>query len=172
MWVFGYGSLMNDGWEKAFEPLQRAPADLHGYARSFTKASVKNWGTVSTPGPTLRIVPVPDAVCRGMAFEFDDAQAPRALTYLQEREGRNFVPKSLLISFPDGSHAEAATFIYEGQNVIASTEEEIAAAIRNAVGTDGSARAYLERVKAQLDQMGIKDPAVTRLWFLVDRPVG
>jgi cation transport protein ChaC len=44
MWVFVYGSLMADGWEKVFGSMSRAVATLHDYERSFTKASTVNWG--------------------------------------------------------------------------------------------------------------------------------
>lgn len=57
---------------------------------------------------------------------------------------------------------------YEGENVINGSENQIAGAIRTAVGTSGSARTYLEGVKAELDRLGIDDPAVTRVWVLVN----
>lgn len=39
MWVFGYGSLMWDGWEQEFGCLRRCVAVLKGYRRTFNKAS-------------------------------------------------------------------------------------------------------------------------------------
>ena len=51
MWIFGYGSLMWDGWEATFDCKRKERAVLKGYARSFTKASVKNWGSKTAPGP-------------------------------------------------------------------------------------------------------------------------
>ena len=49
MWVFGYGSLITDGWEVRHNCLGRHIADLAGYCRVFNKASVRNWGTKTAP---------------------------------------------------------------------------------------------------------------------------
>lgn len=49
MWVFGYGSLMADGWKAQFVCTRRAVAELAGYRCAFNKASVANWGTAKTP---------------------------------------------------------------------------------------------------------------------------
>ena len=37
MWIFGYGSLMWDGWESEFVCQERAMATLSGYRRAFNK---------------------------------------------------------------------------------------------------------------------------------------
>jgi cation transport protein ChaC len=41
-WIFGYGSLMWDGWEEKFGCEERQVAELPGHVRTFNKASVKN----------------------------------------------------------------------------------------------------------------------------------
>ena len=70
MWVFGFGSLMTDGWEKGFDCIQRVTADLKGYRRAFNKASVANWGTRDCPCPTLNLVSEADAHCLGLRSSF------------------------------------------------------------------------------------------------------
>jgi cation transport regulator ChaC len=55
MWIFGYGSLMWDGWESEFACQERAMATLSGYRRAFNKLSVANWGTKDAPCPTLKL---------------------------------------------------------------------------------------------------------------------
>ena len=90
MWVFGYGSLMLDGWETQRGCTRRVLADLPDYCRVFNKASVKNWGTKRTPCPTLNLLKVADGVCRGVAFEFPDSQKQELLAYLADREGKAF----------------------------------------------------------------------------------
>jgi cation transport regulator ChaC len=45
MWVFGYGSLMWDGWEQALGGQRVDGAVLPDYGRSFNKKSTRNWGT-------------------------------------------------------------------------------------------------------------------------------
>jgi glutathione-specific gamma-glutamylcyclotransferase len=76
MWIFGYGSLMFDGWESDHGCVGRAWADLAGYRRVFNKKSVENWGTKKQPGLTLNLKESATSVCRGIAFEFiDDDQS-------------------------------------------------------------------------------------------------
>ena len=56
MWIFGYGSLMFDGWEAFCGCIDRKWADLPGYRRSFNKKSVESRGTREVPGLTLNLV--------------------------------------------------------------------------------------------------------------------
>ena len=65
MWIFGYGSLMWDGWESEFVCQERATATLPGYRRAFNKLSVANWGTKEAPCPTLNLHEDRDASCQG-----------------------------------------------------------------------------------------------------------
>jgi len=65
MWIFGYGSLMGDGWEEAFGCLRRTIAVLDGYRRTFNKASTKNWGSKEAPCPTLGLEEIEGGVCKG-----------------------------------------------------------------------------------------------------------
>ena len=55
MWIFGYGSLMWDGWVNGYGCVHTVKATLPGYRRAFDKASVRNWGTQQHCGPTLNI---------------------------------------------------------------------------------------------------------------------
>lgn len=43
MWVFGYGSLMWDGWEIEFQGVKDNRAELTGFHRDFNKRSTLNW---------------------------------------------------------------------------------------------------------------------------------
>ena len=86
MWVFGYGSLMWDGWEAHHGCLRRVTAELRGYSRTFNKRSVRNWGTRLHPGPTLNLV-AGNTSCRGVVFEFPESSRAEIVAYLIRREG-------------------------------------------------------------------------------------
>ena len=72
MWVFGYGSLMVDGWEAQHGCIRRSRATLRGFSRAFDKASTESRGSRQHPAPTLRLV-VSDGDCQGIAFEFPES---------------------------------------------------------------------------------------------------
>jgi len=56
MWVFGYGSLMWDGWENSYGCLRKSIAVLNSCRRTFNKASMKNRGSKKAPCPTLSLL--------------------------------------------------------------------------------------------------------------------
>lgn len=172
MWVFGYGSLMWDNWETKRGCLRRVLADLPGYCRRFNKASVKNWGTIIAPGPTLNLIKNDVGVCRGVAFEFPDAQKADILVYLKDREGNAFPLHELSVRLIDQSEVSAFVPIYSGKNVIEGrTLEEVAAMVLTASGTDGKCVAYVNGIFEKLSVLGIKDPAVTELWEIINHRV-
>ncbi|QOK92225.1 cation transporter [Ralstonia pseudosolanacearum] len=171
MWVFGYGSLMADGWEAKFACTRRAVAELAGYRRAFNKASVANWGTATTPCPTLNLHQAADASCTGIAFEFPEDQRAEVETYLAKREGKNFVLQELQITPQGTAPVLALVPIYTGHNIIRTTSsEELASCIRQANGKSGSCVDYVVGVYHQLEQLGIDDPAVTQIRALLQLP--
>ncbi|MCA0031296.1 gamma-glutamylcyclotransferase [Mesorhizobium sp. B263B2A] len=172
MWIFGYGSLMWDGWEATFDCKCRERAVLTGYARSFTKASIKNWGTKFTPGPTLRVIADAKSECHGVAFEFDESRRQDVLAYLRKREG-GFSEVSIDVALPSGERVPATTFVYAGTNIIlGKTDEDIARMVLRARGTDGAALDYVLDCKTNLKSVGIADAAVDKLWDAVRRVGG
>lgn len=164
MWVFGYGSLMWDGWETKRGCTCRVVADLPGYCRMFNKASVRNWGTKAAPGPTLNLSKDSDGVCRGIAFQFSDAQKMEILSYLVEREGKTFPLHEMPVRLEDQSTILAFVPLYNGKNVIeGKTLEEATEMVLAASGTDGTCVAYVNGIADKLAALGINDPAVTDL---------
>lgn len=169
MWVFGYGSLMWDGWETKHGCTRRVVADLPGYCRTFNKASVRNWGTKSAPGPTLNLSTRDSGLCRGAAFQFPDAQKENILSYLVEREGKAFSLHELVVRFEDRSEVSAFVPIYKGKNVIeAKTRAEVAEMVLAASGTNGACLSYVNNIANNLSALGIDDPEVTELWKAVN----
>lgn len=169
MWIFGYGSLMWDNWETKFGCTRRVVADLSGYCRQFNKASVRNWGTEGAPGPTLNLSKLETDICRGIAFQFPDAQKTEVLSYLKEREGKAFPLHDIVVRLEDQSEVSALVPLYNGKNVIeGKTTEELAAMVLAASGTHGTCLDYVTGIVVKLSSLGINDPAVSDLWEAVN----
>jgi cation transport protein ChaC len=166
MWLFGYGSLMWDGWEGRFGCLRRLPADLEGHARIFNKTSLERWGTRSRPGLTLNLTPSARA-CRGVAFAFDAAARSEIEDYLCARE--TCAATEVPVLLPDATEVGALTYIYDGPRLIDEglTIEQQAAMILEAEGSAGSSLDYIQGVRAHLAELGVADPAVDALWAAV-----
>jgi len=165
MWIFGYGSLMWDGWENSRGCLHRAKADLAGFRRIFNKASVKRWGTKECPAPTLNLEANLSASCRGIAFEFPDQKREEVIQYLKEREGKNFELLEHGIQLENGQETTASILIYAGKNLIKGQSLwELVAMAHGAVGTEGSGLYYVRGVVNKLSELSIEDPHVAEFW--------
>ena len=164
MWVFGYGSLIWDGWEKEFNCDKRSLADLHGYRRTFNKRSVRNWGTWRSPCPTLNLLKDDGGCCRGVAFHFSNEQEEIVLAGLRQREGKNFDFVQLPISLTDNCKVQAHTPFYTGANLISNVPpENLAKMIRDAKGCKGSCADYIAGLAKALAAHGIQDSCVDAL---------
>lgn len=165
MWVFGYGSLMWDGWEARRGCVRRARASLNGYRRVFNKASVRNWGTKEFPAPTLNLVKSESARCYGMAFEFSDECEQDIRAYLINREGKSFAMRQITAQFESGDEITATVPIYEGSNII--DEDRIEIILDMIIKASGKYRkciVYINGLAEELHRLGIDDPAVSDLW--------
>jgi cation transport protein ChaC len=168
MWIFGYGSLMADGWEKEFGYLRRCVAVLEGYGRTFDKASIRTWGSNGAPCPTLNLKKIAGAVCKGIAFEFPIAREEDVRSYLVKREGKDFSLEPINVRLDDGAEVPAQVALYGGKNVLAAdTVQAKAIMVTNAKGTVGSCRDYLKDIRELLAGLGIDDPTVSELWQAV-----
>ena len=165
MWIFGYGSLMGDGWEEKFRCIRKSIATLQGYRRAFNKVSTKNWGTQRHPGPTLNLEKAEGCACRGIAFEFPDDQSGDVRKYLSAREGKDFPLEILPIRLEDETNVLAEVPVYRGKNLMSSmTTQARAAMVRTAAGANGSCTDYVKRTAELLAKLGIEDPVVSELW--------
>jgi len=167
MWLFGYGSLMWDGWEAAYGCLRRMPADLEGHSRIFNKKSLERWGTRSRPGLTLNLTRT--GTCRGVAFEFEDAARGDIEDYLCARE--TCAATEVSVALPEGTVA-ALTYIYDGPRLIEDglSLQKRAAMVMQAEGIAGSNHDYIRGVREHLASLGVADPAVDELWEAVEAP--
>lgn len=169
MWVFGYGSLMWDGWEKRRGCSRRLLASLQGYCRVFNKASICNWGTKAAPCPTLNLKQGDFAVCVGVAFEFPAEKATEITGYLKEREGAGFTLTQLAVRLETGEEVRAFVPLYRGPNVLREmTAADLAATIKRATGTSGTCESYLRGIAGHLAALSIDDVAVAELIGALD----
>lgn len=159
-WVFGYGSLMADGWETTHECKSRCPAVLRRHIRSFDKASIESRGTRERPAPTLRVVAA-NGECHGVAFEFDDRRREAVLADLSKREGPAFPLRELTVHLADGSPLRALMPMYEGKRIIQfKSLRELAQLAIQAHGTRGNGVDYVRDIARHLEAAGIEDTVV------------
>lgn len=172
MWIFGYGSLMWDDWEKEFNGSKIPNATLENYSRAFNKKSVRNWGSRKNPGPTLGLEPNKDSKCIGCAFKIPDENKEKALEYLKGREGKSFELTQVEIELPSGAKVDAFTPINDPRKstyIKNKDVTEIAEMVRNAEGKDGKCFNYVKNIHAQLEEMSIEDRSVNKLWSLLSK---
>ena len=171
MWVFGYGSLMWDGWENSFQGRRVDGAVLKGHRRSFNKRSIENWGTRQAPAPTLGLEPDADHGCVGTAFEFPESQRFAIEQTLRAREGGSFTFPALGVVLPDGSEVLALTPVNSrtGATYIERTPiGERALMARAATGTSGSCADYVRNIRQKLQSLGVADTDVDAFLALME----
>jgi cation transport protein ChaC len=168
MWLFGYGSLMWDGWETRYGCRRRVHAVAPEHRRVFNKKSLERWGTHAQPGLTLNLAPAREEAyrCRGIAFEFPDEHQAAVEAYLSDRETCG--ASDIAVHLPDGA-ISARTYIYDGPRLLEDglTLKARAAMILLAEGIAGSSYDYIANVRDHLEQLGVIDPAVDELWHAV-----
>lgn len=162
IWVFGYGSLL---WKPGFEFLEKRPALLYGYHRSFCIYSDYYRGTAENIGLVLGLDR--GGSCQGLAFRLAPDAAHGILDYLWDREMITSVyDLRVMAAHTDAGPVRCRTFVanrmheeYAGR----LPQDEIVRLIRRGVGVTGSNREYLENTVGHLDALGIGDGPLHRL---------
>ncbi len=170
LWVFGYGSLM---WRPGFEFEERCPALLRGYHRAFCVYSHVHRGTPEKPGLVFGL----DAggSCRGVAFRVDAARAEDVKRYLQAREQVTLVYRDVVkpVELVDeGRRVEALCFVVDRAHEQYAGRidfDEQVRLIAEGEGRSGKNPDYLESTVRHLDEAGLADEGLTRLWQAVER---
>jgi len=169
LWVFGYGSLM---WRPGFEFVERRASRLHGYHRAFCVYSHVHRGTPEHPGLVFGL----DAggSCRGVAFRVEEAKADHVRHYLQEREQVTsvYVERMASVVLEDSvQRVEALCFVVDRKHhqyagaLDFETQVEL---ITHGVGQSGTNPEYLAGMIRHLDEAGIADKELSRLWHAVE----
>jgi glutathione-specific gamma-glutamylcyclotransferase len=168
LWVFGYGSLM---WNPGFAWVERLPATLPGFARTFCMRSVHHRGTSESPGLVLALDPAPEISCRGLAFRIPEGEKGGTLQYLREREliSSAYVEQTHRVNLDDGRAVVALTYVVDTTHVQycggldLETQAQI---IAKAAGGRGPNTEYLWNTVTHLGELGIED---LELFWLSER---
>ena len=159
LWVFGYGSLM---WRPGFCYLERHPALLRGYHRSFCVYSWHHRGTPDRPGLVFGIDR--GGACRGIAYRVAAADAPDVRRYLYEREQVTMVYRDIAVPVrllgAGDRRVTALTFAVDrshDQYAGRLSFDEQVARICEGEGQSGDNPDYLFSMVAHLEEMGISD---------------
>jgi cation transport protein ChaC len=162
VWFFAYGSLM---WDPGFEPAEVRPALLRGWRRRFCVASVIYRGTPRAPGLSLGLDR--GGSCRGRALRIAEADRPRVLAYLAEREMPEeiYSCRKVRLETPQGPLAAYTLLVNRDHALYVGTltPDAMAARIARSSGARGPNRDYLEQTVRHLDELGIAEGALHRL---------
>ena len=171
LWVFGYGSLM---WRPGFEFEDAAPARLHGYHRAFCVYSHVHRGTPERQGLVFGL----DAggACRGIAYRVAAARAEETRRYLLAREQVTLVYREAVrpvaLVGAGGRRVEALCFLVDRAHEQYAGKlpfDEQVRLIARGQGRSGRNPDYLEQTVRHLEEIGIRDEGLTRLWYAVER---
>ena len=167
IWVFAYGSLM---WNPAFHHVASKKARLYGYHRAFCLKAVIGRGTMDCPGLLLGLEH--GGSCLGLALKVDPENIEEELDVVWSREMVTgaYRPAWVELKTDDGT-IPAITFLmnrdYE-RYVRGLSAEQTAQLIATAEGPLGRCSEYLEKTVIALDQLGIADGPMHRLWDRVE----
>jgi cation transport protein ChaC len=167
MWVFGYGSLMWDEWEKKFDGKRYDNSKILNYHRDFNKKSTVNWGTGQNPGPTLGLEVQPGSECIGCAFEFPDEKREQILGYLKDREGESFSLPEIDVILENGTAVKAFTPInsHTSHTYIGGLNiNQRVQMAKSAVGSHGKCTDYVSSIRNKLVELNIQDEHVEIFW--------
>ena len=167
-WVFGYGSLM---WRPGFEFAEVRPATLPGFHRDLCLISIHYRGTREKPGLVCGLRP--GGTCVGRAFRLTAEADPRAavLKYLDDREliTKIYVPRHLLITLDDGRRVIGRIYVSDSthEQFVGHWDDDTKVAhVLQGVGSEGRSFDYLENIARHLDELGIVDANMARLYDL------
>jgi cation transport regulator ChaC len=159
-WVFGYGSLI---YKVDFPYLRRHIASIPGWARRFWQGSHDHRGTPEAPGRVLTLIPSPDAICRGVAFEVEHS----VFEHLDHREKNGYERHRVMITLDDEERTvDGSVYLAGADNpAFLGPDDPVAMAehIARSSGPSGSNRDYLLELDEALHRIGENDRHVADL---------
>lgn len=163
LWIFAYGSLM---WDPGFPYVESCHALLRGYHRSFCIWSPGYRGTPEQPGLVLGLAR--GGACRGIAYRIAQSAVDDALGLLWAREmsRRTYEPRVMRIVL-EHRGVDALTFVADPRRAGYAgrmSDDEVAARIVRCAGARGSNIDYLAHTLRHLDQLGVRDERLHRIY--------
>jgi len=155
-------------WRPGFDYLEITPARLFGYHRALCVYSFLYRGTRENPGLVAGLLP--GGSCRGMAIRVEAGKWESVRDYLHEREMiyNVYIPKWMKARVK-GRMTEVYGFVanpaheqFAGQ----LSERKTAQLIAAGMGQQGSGLEYLENTVRHLEELGIKDRGLARIYRL------
>lgn len=163
IWIFGYGSLI---WNPGLPVIETVRATVHGYHRGLFMWSRLNRGTAEQPGLVLAIDR--GGSCPGMAFRLAyDGSTPHLETLWQREMSLGaYRPAWLPCRLRDGRRIRALSFVIRHDSAAyAGTlpDPVLRHILREARGTYGTTREYVEKTVVALRMAGIPDLHLEKL---------
>jgi len=156
VWIFGYGSLM---WNPAFHYLERRPALLHGWHRSFCLWTPLGRGSPDNPGLVLGLDR--GGSCCGIAYRIaaEDRESELALVWQREMVADGYRPRWARVRCREGQTRAIVWVINrDGQRYAGKLPADaVARTLSTAEGRLGRNRDYLEQTVAHMDELGIAE---------------
>lgn len=166
LWIFAFGSLM---WDPGFFFEEVRVARLERFARRFCLDMVFGRGSPQNPG---LMAALDDGIaCEGLVFRIaaERVDAESKLIWQREMSSFGYVPNYVTLETELGDVTAMSFFANkQGPRYVSDIEPDDAAQrIARATGWRGSNVDYMDRLEAQLDNLGITDLAFSEMCTLV-----
>lgn len=165
LWVFGYGSLI---WDPAVHVDEYRYGELTGWRRRFCMRLEGGRGTHAQPG--LMAALDRGGKCKGVVFRISARLVDRETRFMWHREmfAGSYCPVFVTVQTPQGP-VKALTFVMDPTNdryVPRMPDKDAAQMIAVAKGRLGSNFDYLASLVRHLDELGLDDLDIRRLYDL------
>ncbi|MDO5666563.1 MAG: gamma-glutamylcyclotransferase [Alcaligenaceae bacterium] len=163
VWLFAYGSLI---WNPQFHFVEKAPALLEGWRRSFCMRLIAGRGCLEQPGRMLSLAP--GGQTQGLALRLAEETLEQELlmVWLREMVGGSYQPDWATLRLDDGRQASAIIFRADPQGAFHEDDdsiETISPLITSAHGILGSNKDYVFQLEAALNEHKFRDDYVHAL---------
>ncbi len=169
-------------WRPGFEYVERRPAKIYGHHRAFCVFSHVHRGTPENPGLVLGLDQ--GGSCRGLAYRVMPSKAGEVQRYLRAREQVTMIYREVMARIhvfevdaaPNGisEKVDALCFIVDRSHEQYAGKLNIDEQVRliaHGQGQSGENPEYLTNTLQHLEEMGVVDDGLKRLWQRVSHRV-